>query len=419
MPQHTSRRSAPRRGLAALIALLIAGTSATSAATPTYTLEALIERALSESPALATSRAQQAEARAGLITARALPNPEIVIEPGRLVPRLPGEPAGASTALSLAQPIENPRLRAARSASAEARVVVALAETGVTQSRLVAAVRERFFELLRLRAEQQALQEDLILTEQIRDRIEVRVRAGEAPRFDSLRAEGEVAGVRRSLEATRLRIREAQVGMRQLVGPSLESEFELGTSDIDSRMLGEADYLALRRRVEDRNPEIALAREQWSAADRQIALERTRIVPQLTVRASHEHDPAARLTRLGVQMSLPLLDRREGPIAEAIAQSERARVALVQRRFETEAAFEGAWQAYQVARSQVQAIEGGVLARARQVLAIAEAAYRLGERGILEYLDAQRQFRLVRNDLIAARFDLQRARTELERLAGR
>ena len=94
-------------------------------------------------------------------------------------------------------------------------------------------------------------------------------------------------------------------------------------------------------------------------------------------------------------------------------------VELVQRRFETEAAFEGAWQAYQVARSQVQAIEGGVLARARQVLAIAEAAYRLGERGILEYLDAQRQFRLVRNDLIAARFDLQRARTELERLAGR
>ena len=120
-----------------------------------------------------------------------------------------------------------------------------------------------------------------------------------------------------------------------------------------------------------------------------------------------------------MQVSLPLLDRREGPIAEAIAQAERARVALVQRRFETEAAFEGAWQAYQVARSQVQAIEGGVLARARQVLAIAEAAYRLGERGILEYLDAQRQFRLVRNDLIAARFDLQRARTELERLAGR
>ena len=67
----------------------------------------------------------------------------------------------------------------------------------------------------------------------------------------------------------------------------------------------------------------------------------------------------------------------------------------------------------------MQAIEGGTLERARQVLGIAEAAYRLGERGILEFLDAQRQFRLVRNDLITARFLLQRARTDLERLAGR
>jgi cobalt-zinc-cadmium efflux system outer membrane protein len=203
MTPATSPRSAPHRGLAALLCLLIAGAAAPlNAATPTYTLEALIDRALAESPALATSRAQQDEARAGLITARALPNPEIVIEPGRLVPRLPGEPAGASTALSLAQPIENPRLRAARSASAQSRVGVALAETGVTQSRLVAAVRERFFELLRLRAEQQALQEDLILTEQIRDRIEVRVRAGEAPRF-----EDQVGRVRRVGEGVAARAR--------------------------------------------------------------------------------------------------------------------------------------------------------------------------------------------------------------------
>ena len=49
---------------------------------------------------------------------------------------------------------------------------------------------------------------------------------------------------------------------------------------------------------------------------------------------------------------------------------------------------------------------------------IAEAAYRFGERGILEYLDARRQFRLVRADLIAARYELYASKTELERLAA-
>jgi outer membrane protein, heavy metal efflux system len=53
------------------------------------------------------------------------------------------------------------------------------------------------------------------------------------------------------------------------------------------------------------------------------------------------------------------------------------------------------------------------------VLDVAEAAYRLGERGILEYLDAQRQFRLIRNDLVVARYNLLITRTQLERLAGR
>jgi cobalt-zinc-cadmium efflux system outer membrane protein len=289
----------------------------------------------------------------------------------------------------------------------------------VLQSQLSAAIRDRFFELVRLRAELQAQQEDLLLTEQIRDRIDVRVRAGEAPRFDALRAEGEVAGVRRLLEATRLRLREAQFGMRQLVSPLLEAEFEVVVRETDTRLLAEADYLTLRQAIFERNPEVLLARDRQVAAQRQVELERNRIVPQVSLRATHERDPAVTLNRIGAQLTVPLLDRREGPIAEAQAEAERSRLALEQRRFEVEAAFDASWQAYRSALSQVQAIEGGTLDRARQVLGIAEAAYRLGERGILEFLDAQRQFRLVRNDLITARFLLQRARTDLERLAGR
>jgi cobalt-zinc-cadmium efflux system outer membrane protein len=413
----------PARRLLPRLARLAIGASAlwaaAGAAAPSYSLEALLERAQRESPALATSRALLASSQAGLITARALPNPEISLEPGNLSPRRAGEPSGASTALTLVQPIENPQLRAARLDGARARVEVTRAEGTLLQSQLGAAIRDRFFELLRLRAELQAQQEDLVLAEQIRARIEVRAAAGEAPRFDVLRAEGEVASVRRLLESTRLRLRESHFGMRQLVSPRLESEFEPVVGEADIRVLDEADYQALRLAIAERNPELLLNRNRQFAAQRQIELERNRVLPQVSLRASHERDPAVSLNRIGAQLTIPLLDRREGPIAEAQAEAERARLALEQRRFEVESAFDGAWQAYRAALSQVQAIEGGVLERARQVLNIAEAAYRLGERGILEYLDAQRQFRQVRNDLIAARFQLQRARTDLERLAGR
>ena len=122
--------------------------------------------------------------------------------------------------------------------------------------------------------------------------------------------------------------------------------------------------------------------------------------------------------QLGVHLKVPLLDRREGPIQEAQALAERNRLVLEQKRFEIETSFDAAVQAWRAADAEVRAIESGILERARRVVAIAEAAYRSGERGILEFLDAQRQFRLARNELIQARHGLNVARTELERLAA-
>jgi cobalt-zinc-cadmium efflux system outer membrane protein len=89
------------------------------------------------------------------------------------------------------------------------------------------------------------------------------------------------------------------------------------------------------------------------------------------------------------------------------------------RRFSLVQEFDAAWQRYQGVLGSVQALESGILREARTVVDIAEAAYRFGERGILEYLDARRQFRGIRVELISARYELYAALTELERLAAR
>jgi cobalt-zinc-cadmium efflux system outer membrane protein len=49
---------------------------------------------------------------------------------------------------------------------------------------------------------------------------------------------------------------------------------------------------------------------------------------------------------------------------------------------------------------------------------VAEAAYKFGERGILEYLDAQRTHRAVKKDYLSARYDYISAMLEIERLLG-
>jgi cobalt-zinc-cadmium efflux system outer membrane protein len=77
---------------------------------------------------------------------------------------------------------------------------------------------------------------------------------------------------------------------------------------------------------------------------------------------------------------------------------------------------ETAYKLYQIARYQVKILDQEVLELASSSRRIAEVSYRYGERGMLEYLDAQRTFRAARNDLIKARFDLVLAITEIHRL---
>ena len=62
--------------------------------------------------------------------------------------------------------------------------------------------------------------------------------------------------------------------------------------------------------------------------------------------------------------------------------------------------------------------ESGLLSQAESVLKVAESAYKYGERGILEYLDAQRTYRVVKKDYLTARFDYVATMIEVERLVG-
>ena len=383
---------------------------------PVYSLPELLARARNESPVLAVSRSEELAAQAGLRTARAYPNPEVEFSPGRYSSR-EGFGSGSASQVTLSQPLENPWLRDARQKTAESRIEVAGANTRVTRTNLDALVKRRFFDMLRLTEEVKASTEDLQLTEQIRERVLLRAQTGEAPRFDLIRAESEVAVARKNLTTSLLQLRQAAADLRQVVSPTMARQFEISYPTGFYTPLTDTQYEERREHLLERNPEILAARRETALAESRVGLERQSVLPQVTLRAARDRDPTSSTTRIGAQVSIPLLNRREGPIAEARAQLERSRFALSQREFETVTGFDAAWFAYLAARNQTQALENGILARARSVLEIAEAAYRLGERGILEYLDAQRQFRLIRNELIQARYTLLSARAELDRLS--
>lgn len=383
---------------------------------PRYTLPHLLDLARANHPALAASQAQVRAAQAGMTTARAWPNPEVEAMAGRQRARMPGAAEGRTNSVSITQKLDLPWQRAARTQAADAAYEGSQA-TARSQARDVdAQLKLRFYDVVRREAEQRNAREDVTLVEQIRRRVAVRVETGEAPRYELIRGDAELLNAQRTEQAAALRVQQSLAELRRAVGADLPQTFDVDAG-ADAPAVAHLPPLAdLVSMVVATHPDLEADRAAVREGEARLAHERSQRWPSLALRGTVDRAPDLQDNRVGVVMSIPLFDRREGPVGEAVAALERARAVLSDRELQTRQAVESAYHQYEIAESQVSALESGVVKQAESALRVAEAAYRHGERGILDFLDAQRVFRQARNDLIAARADLRTAAVELDRL---
>lgn len=401
-----------RRSLPAGLALAALAASATAA--EPLTLERALALAERSNPRLSAAAAQIEGARAGVSTARAFPNPTVTAGGGRVNARVPEALSGGLSALGIEQPIDLPSIREPRIRAAESgREAAALAREEV-RLQVRADVRRAFYEVLRREAELDLATETERLLDGIRRRVAVRVEVGESPRLELTRAEAEAATAANAVSTARLRLAQAKSILRVVVGlapgPELAVEGEAAAPPPPPALD------ALREEVLARYPGIAQARAEITRAEARLATERALRVPQPTLVADVIQGPETRDTLLGIKVPIPLFDRRQGPIGEAAAAVGVAAADAERRRLDLIAALENAYNRYRVATEQIAAFEGGLLKQAEAALRVAESAYRFGERGFIEVLDAQRVLRQVRTDFLAARFEQQSAHVDLEQL---
>lgn len=368
----------------------------------------------SASPRLAIVASQVQGARAGVVTASQYPNPEIGAAAGQQNARVTGGPSGSLGTIGLAQQIDLPMVREPRIRSAEAGVEAA--ELALAEARLAlrANVKQAFYDVLRRKAEFELAADSQKLFQQIRDRVAVRVQVGEAPKFELTRADAELATAVNATNSARLRVNQAFATLRATIGaplpPNTEVVGELPPAPSLPRLP------ALRDEVLARYPAVRRAEAEVKAASARLETERALRIPQPTLRADYEREPEVDKYRFGIAIPIPIFNQRQGQIGEAVAAFQQATLAAEQTRVELRAAIEMAYSRYEVAATQIAQFEGGLLKQAESALAVAEAAFRFGERGFIDVLDAQRVLRQVRAEFLAARYEQQSALIEIERL---
>lgn len=399
-------------------ALLFAGLMYfnTAQSAPSFTLEQIISISAEQNPSINISKAREDSAAANVITAKTFSNPQFEVGAGPTSYRTPGgQGSNGNWGMALSQPIDFPSVRQARREVAENNVQVAALGTDVTRTEVRTRVKSAFYDVIQRQAVLELAEADRNLLKDIRERVKLRVDVGESPKYELIKADTEALAAERDYQAARVRVTEAKAYLRGLIGAAIPEDYAVVGNLPLSSSLPNIDEL--RNRINDA-AQLKQIRAAIKTSEANLRLQQQLRNPGLTVRAGVEQDPDLRQLRLGISIPLPVWDQRSGPIAQAAAEVREVNAILSDRELAIKRDIESAYQRYLIAQQQVAAFENGLLSQAEAVLKVAEAAYRFGERGILDYLDAQRTKRMVRKDYLSARYEYINTMLEIERLLG-
>ncbi len=401
-----------------LFSLLLLGFLSNSVwAAPQYSLQDLIDIAKRENPILDVLKAREDAAKSSVVTAESFLNPEIEAGSGPSKYRTPSTNPNQKQnwGVTLSQPLEFPNVRSARKAVAESRVNYAGSVTEATMINLSLQIKKAFYEVLQNEAILKIAEGDRDALNDIRGRVALRVEVGEAPRYELIKADTELIAAQRDADAAKLRIYESKLYLRGLVSKSIVDAFDVSGS------LPPSDIALNMEQLKDdinKSPRLKQIKASSEIAENRLRLEEKLINPGVTLKAGVDQDPDITSYRFGLSIPIPIWNQRQGLIGEAAANYREVQAQYTDQELALRRDIESAFQRYLIAQQQVKTFESSLLTQAESVLKVAESAYRYGERGILEYLDAQRTYRLVRKDYLASRYDYIVAILEIEQLLG-
>ena len=380
-------------------------------------IEELQRTGLQANGLVMAARSQVDMAKAGVVAASAFLNPEVTVTAGpdsnRYALSVTG-PTSMQRSVTVNQAIENPFMRSARINASEAAVEASRAGFDQVRADLAAQLRVRAYELL-LRQEQANMEQGIYdLLNDARRRIAANVEKGEVARFELIRADTEVQSAANRKEAAQLTVERARIALMQLTAGALPARFEINASLKDPVNLPALE--TLRQEVPASNPDVMRLQAEQERANQRISQEKASVLPSLNVLYTNYQDAQFTSNIAGMSVRIPIFYQRRGEIDTAIYDSARIRDTLEFRRYEIGQLLESAWQALQIAQRRVDMFEGGLIKEAENAVKVAQAAYRFGERGLIEFLDTQRILRGILGDSLQARFDLQSAAAEIDRL---
>lgn len=367
--------------------------------------------AMKRNAIFSASRHQRAAADGAYMQADVLPNPDVslLVEDTRHDMH--------TTTLLVSQPIELGDKRAARVAVADR--VRAAADAGVKASGAAtrATVTAAFYALLAAQEQQKVAAESAMLARHVTDSVAKRVKAGRVSPVEETRARVAEANVRLTLERDESAL---LIARRQLAATwnSLLPSFDHAEGDLmQLPELPAQQDLALQLQ---QSPTLAQAREEVARREAVARVETSRRTPDVTLSVGIKRDQQMGVNQavVGVSMPLPLFDRNQGNVLQALRHADQARDELAAAEIRLNGELSQAWQKLATARSEAQALRDEILPGAQSAYDAAGKGFAFGKFAFLDVLDAQRTLLEARSRYLRVLLDAHLAAAEITRLIG-
>ncbi len=401
---------------AVLVLALLAGPTAAQERTfvepsAPITLPQAIALALERNPALAAAQRELEATEAQVLQGSLRPNPQFSIKSEDA-----SRPSQTS-AVELGLPFETANKRELRVRSADLGRQVAVTELVGRELRVRTAVVAAFFDVLTAQELAALALDSVRLAQRATDIATKRVAAGKISPVEETRARVAEAGVRVVQGQAESELRNARRRLSSLWGNPMPQFFAAqgevnrlpsvpSPEDVEQRLATSPSLLRAQRELERRAS--------------LVSLEQARAVPdfQVNVGMRRSLEVPGNLALIGVQVPLPVANRNQGNILEALRREDKARDELraVQLSLSSEAL--QALERVNARRDEADLLRADVLPGAQSAYEAATIGFENGKFSFLEVLDAQRTLFAAKAQYLNALANFHRALSELEGLLG-
>jgi cobalt-zinc-cadmium efflux system outer membrane protein len=219
-----------------------------------------------------------------------------------------------------------------------------------------------------------------------------RYRAGDISEGDLLKIKLQMLQFQTDVSAAKIAKVQALAGLRQLLGyesvpANFDVEGELAYQPLRNKQ-EELEAMALRQR-----PDFQAAQQSVTAAKSQLALAQANGKRDLNASFVYSHVGSVNTGSFFFNMEMPIFNRNQGEIARtryAIDQSQEIRSEASQQ------VVTDVINSYEGVRTNGQVVElytGGYLQQGQESRDISEYAYKRGAASLLDFLDAERNYR--------------------------